>query len=146
MSCTRREVLYGIGAGSLLVACGGGDNAAVDAQQMDAPACPSGDLCLDTSTTQYKALANANGNVLVNASVGQLIVVRQSATAAVSLSSVCTHQGCTVNYSATSQHLVCPCHGATFTLTGSVVSGPTSVPLKSYPTTIASNLIEIKLA
>lgn len=146
MSCTRRDILQGIGAGTLLVACGGGDNAAVDAQQLDAPTCPSGDLCLDTSTSKYASLANANGSVLVNASVGQLIVVRESATSAAAVSAICTHQGCTVNFSASSQHLVCPCHGATFTLSGSVVSGPTSIPLKSYATTVASNLIEIKLA
>ena len=145
MSCTRREVLYGIGAGSLLAACGGSSDT-VDAQQLDAPSCPSGDLCLDTSTSAYKQLANTNGSAIINSNVGQLVVVRENATTAVALSAVCTHQGCTVNYSASSQRLVCPCHGAEFSLTGSVVLGPATVALKSYSTTVASNLIEIKLA
>ena len=143
--CTRRDVLYGIGAGTLLAACGGGGDT-VDAQQLDAPTCPGGDLCLDTSTASYAQLANTNGSAIVNASVGKLVVVRENATTAVALSAYCTHQGCTVNYSAAQQRLTCPCHGAEFSLTGSVLVGPATVALKSYPTTVASNLIEIKLA
>ena len=149
MKCTRREVLHGIGigvAGSFVAACGSGGGDTIDAQQLDAPGCPSGDLCLDTSTPAYSKLANANGAVVVNASVGQLIVVRESPTSAAALSAVCTHQGCTVGYVATTQRLLCPCHGAEFSLTGSVLGGPTSTPLRTYQTTVASNLIEIKLA
>jgi thiosulfate dehydrogenase [quinone] large subunit len=45
-------------------------------------------------------------------------------------SAVCTHAGCTVNYSASSQEFVCPCHGAQFDGTnGAVVRGPARSPL-----------------
>ncbi len=44
---------------------------------------------------------------------------------------ICTHQGCTVNYSATSKTLKCPCHGAEFNpyASGKVITGPATNPL-----------------
>ena len=44
---------------------------------------------------------------------------------------ICTHQGCTVNYSATSKNLKCPCHGAEFNpyASGKVITGTATNPL-----------------
>lgn len=39
----------------------------------------------------------------------------------------CTHLGCTVNV--TSTQLVCPCHGSTFALDGTALTGPATLPL-----------------
>lgn len=47
------------------------------------------------------------------------------------LSPVCTHQGCTVDVQ--SRHLVCPCHGSTYTREGEVVRGPAPLPLRRFP-------------
>ena len=46
-------------------------------------------------------------------------------------STICTHQGCAVNYKSSSKMLVCPCHGATFdpSRNGKVVSGQADAPL-----------------
>jgi thiosulfate dehydrogenase [quinone] large subunit len=49
----------------------------------------------------------------------------------VAYDAACTHAGCPVNYDPTSQHLVCPCHGATYdpTQQAAVLGGPTKFPL-----------------
>ena len=39
------------------------------------------------------------------------------------LSSVCTHMGCTLHYRPDWQDLRCPCHGASFDLTGALANG-----------------------
>lgn len=40
------------------------------------------------------------------------------------LSSVCTHMGCTLAYRPGQRDLRCPCHGASFDLTGRLANGP----------------------
>jgi thiosulfate dehydrogenase [quinone] large subunit len=46
-------------------------------------------------------------------------------------SAICTHQGCTVTYKASTKKLTCPCHGAQFDpfANGSVTTGPAETPL-----------------
>lgn len=49
----------------------------------------------------------------------------------VAYDAICTHAGCRVDYDPTSQHLVCPCHGAIYdpAQEAAVLSGPTHIPL-----------------
>jgi thiosulfate dehydrogenase [quinone] large subunit len=58
----------------------------------------------------------------------------------VAYDAVCTHQGCPVAYDPASQHIVCPCHGATYdpARQAAVLAGPTKTPLKSVPIHIDS--------
>ena len=51
----------------------------------------------------------------------------------VAYSAVCTHQGCTVDYS--DGNLACPCHGSVFDPArgGAVVNGPAQQPLPEIP-------------
>lgn len=47
-------------------------------------------------------------------------------------SAVCTHAGCTVDFDASSQEFVCPCHGGRYSAsTGQVLGGPPPSPLQS---------------
>ncbi len=146
--------VLGLAAAGTLVQLGGcgGDSggATVDAppKMPDAPAgsCPTNEVCIDTSKSPYTSLASTNGFAVVSSKNGQLIVVRTSATAAVTLSAICTHQGCTVTYRSSTMLLFCPCHGAEFTLSGSVQTGPASTPLKTYQTAVSGNIITITLA
>ncbi len=152
--CTRRLVLHTLGiavAGTIVgLGCGGSGSDTVDApaKTPDAPSgsCPTNELCIDVTKAGYTSLANTNGYAVVSSSKGQLIVVRTGTSTVAALSAICTHQGCTVNYSSSTMLLVCPCHGAEFTLTGSVKLGPASVPLKTYAATVSGNIITITLA
>jgi Rieske Fe-S protein len=61
------------------------------------------------------------------------------------VSPICTHQGCTVGIEGS--HLVCPCHGSTYTRDGAVVRGPAEEPLRRFPSTLRGDgVLEIDLA
>ena len=49
------------------------------------------------------------------------------------VSGICTHQGCRLDLAARSARLVCPCHGATFALDGTVLTHKLPVPLEALP-------------
>jgi cytochrome b6-f complex iron-sulfur subunit len=43
------------------------------------------------------------------------------------VSAICTHQGCRLDLAPGRDQLACPCHGATFALTGQSLTHPRSV-------------------
>jgi cytochrome b6-f complex iron-sulfur subunit len=60
------------------------------------------------------------------------------------LSPICTHQGCTV--AVQGDHLVCPCHGSTYTRSGTVLRGPAEQPLQQFPAKYQSDgVLEINI-
>jgi nitrite reductase/ring-hydroxylating ferredoxin subunit len=65
------------------------------------------------------------------ATVGFL--VRDSRGVVRAVSGVCTHQGCLLAYDEGDQELVCPCHRATFALTGEVRAHDVAAPLPPLP-------------
>jgi cytochrome b6-f complex iron-sulfur subunit len=76
-----------------------------------------------------------------------IAVTRTSATTVVAVSRICTHQGCTVNLPRTQLgNLNCPCHGSAFTVSGSVVNGPATAPLQSFPARIEGNEVVVTVS
>jgi cytochrome b6-f complex iron-sulfur subunit len=53
----------------------------------------------------------------------------------VTVSDICTHQGCAVALDEANTRFACPCHGSEFAFSGSVIQGPAPTALKSYTTT-----------
>jgi Rieske Fe-S protein len=72
------------------------------------------------------------------------LILGRDARGIFAYTSVCTHRGCAVPAptSATTNSR-CPCHGATFTSEGAVVSGPTTTPLVHYPVIVCANVVYV---
>ena len=78
----------------------------------------------------------AGALALVRSSIGSVLVARTGAEAFTALSSVCTHQACSITgYSG--QIFVCPCHGSQFDASGKVLAGPAPTSLRQYTTQFA---------
>jgi Rieske Fe-S protein len=76
------------------------------------------------------------GGVVVSSA--QVVISRTPAGAVHAFSSICTHQGCTVN----APHggvIQCPCHGSEFNAeTGAVIQGPATTPLPARPVAVSN--------
>ncbi|HUJ62970.1 MAG TPA: Rieske (2Fe-2S) protein [Kofleriaceae bacterium] len=154
-TCSRRAILQGLGAaaaaalagcGTELPGSGGGiDGGELDAGATgdaarvgsgDAPIASCGDdmICLDLNDPANAALVDVGGAMKIEITSDTLIVVHSAQGTFATLSDVCTHMGCPVDYNASLVQLRCPCHGSQFALTGEVLVGPAQQPLKVYPT------------
>ncbi len=95
---------------------------------------------IDLTSSSSAALQNVGGAIVKNG----VIIIRKSSTEYVALSTVCTHESCTVNYNSSSNRLVCPCHGSIFSNSGQVIQGPATSPLPSYSTSVAGDVLTVK--
>jgi thiosulfate dehydrogenase [quinone] large subunit len=66
-------------------------------------------------------------------------VVQPTAGRYAAFSAVCPHAGCQVQYSRGNDEFVCPCHGARFDGTGSLLQGPATRDLSSITVTKGSD-------
>jgi Rieske Fe-S protein len=97
------------------------------------------------SFSKYPNLNKSGGSASLKASgysdptCGQngVIVVYQGPGEFLALSSSCTHACCAVSFNGSSLH--CPCHGATFNLSGKCTNGVTSRALQTLPTCADAN-------
>jgi cytochrome b6-f complex iron-sulfur subunit len=64
-----------------------------------------------------------------------------------SMSAVCTHLGCTVQYEPQMDRIHCACHGGVYNAyTGANVSGPPPKPLKKFDVAVGENSVEVSRA
>jgi cytochrome b6-f complex iron-sulfur subunit len=102
------------------------------------PGGASGEITIDLSLAANAAL-NSSGNSKI---IQNVIVINAGGTFK-ALSSICTHQGCTVGFDSPSGNIKCPCHGSQFTTSGSIVNGPAAMPLQSFPVSQTGNVLTI---
>ena len=98
------------------------------------------DLKINMDESAYSALKNAGGFVVVSG----IIIANSDGDNYVAVSSICTHNACTVGYSVQNNNFPCPCHGSVFNANGSVANGPATQPLKQYTVTKDGNVLTIK--
>jgi Rieske Fe-S protein len=87
-------------------------------------------------------LAAVGGTAMVRSSSGLFLVARTGDQTFTALTSICTHQTCTIN-GFDGANYVCPCHGSRFTTSGRVVNGPAPAALRSFNTAFANNVLTI---
>jgi cytochrome b6-f complex iron-sulfur subunit len=98
----------------------------------------SSGLTIDLSTPTNSALKNTGGFILTKG----IYIICTAPSTYVALSSICTHQGCTVNFNSSSNKFSCPCHGGMFDISGKVLVGPPTSPLPKYSVVVdGTNLI-----
>ena len=61
----------------------------------------------------------------------------------VALTSVCTHEGCTDNWSFANSRFTCTCHGSVFDPSGAVLNGPARTPLTVYTAVVSWSTLSI---
>ncbi len=130
--------LVGLTSASILTAAclGGCSKKTADS---GAVAAVNADFTLDLSLAQNAALANAGGYIY-NTGV---IVAKTTAGTYIAVSQACPHQGVTVQFVNSSTSFYCPSHGAAFSATGAVTTGPAQTSLKQYQTTLTGNMLRV---
>jgi cytochrome b6-f complex iron-sulfur subunit len=100
---------------------------------------PTAGFTIDLSIPANSALKTTGGFILTKG----IYVICTAPSTYIALSSICTHQGCTVNFSSSSDQFSCPCHGGMFDISGKVVKGPPSSPLPKYSVTLTGNTLTV---
>lgn len=77
---------------------------------------------------------------------GSLIVIRDPKENAnlIAINSLCTHQGCTVDWDLDSHTFICPCHGSSFEADGTIKTSPATTNLTVFPVKIEGDTILVK--
>lgn len=147
VTLNRRQFLVGAAAVGV-AACGpvptegsdagpgfnSGDDAGPDATDAgEGPACPAGvvETMEPAAFMTGKPAYFANANAFIVRDSGGLFAV----------TSICTHQGCTIT--AETSDFYCMCHGSEFSFTGSVLHGPAQSPLQHYALCLSNGVVGI---
>jgi cytochrome b6-f complex iron-sulfur subunit len=101
---------------------------------------PGRTITIDLSLPDNAALNNAGGTKIV-----QNVLIANTGTNFFALSSVCTHEGCTVGYNHSAGKIQCPCHFSEFSTNGGVLMGPALSPLESYSVSRSGNVLTVTL-
>jgi cytochrome b6-f complex iron-sulfur subunit len=100
---------------------------------------PTAGFTVDLSSPASSALKTVGGFILTQG----IYIICTAPSTYVALSSICTHQGCSVNYGPIAKQFSCPCHGGLFNISGKVLGGPPPSPLKQYTVALSGNTLTI---
>ncbi|MCL4548314.1 MAG: Rieske 2Fe-2S domain-containing protein [Bacteroidetes bacterium] len=92
------------------------------------------------------ALTKSGNAAIIGYSKGTLLVDHPSDTTYNVLSSICTHQQCSIDsFDSSSGEFICYCHGSRFDVNGAVRQGPAISPLAKYSSQFANNQLIIRI-
>lgn len=77
---------------------------------------------------------------------GQFHLVRLADGSFLALSKNCTHLGCSVPWDSEKNKFICPCHGSTFDIQGTVLTPPAMRPLDYFPVKIENGLVRVDVS
>ena len=103
------------------------------------PSQPTTGLTIDLSSPSNSSLKSTGGFILTKG----IYVICTAPSTYIALSSICTHQGCTVNFNSSSNKFSCPCHGGMFDISGKVLVGPPTSPLPKYSVVLDGNSLTV---
>lgn len=148
---TRRSFLHATGAGVVIVAlpaCMGDGEPDPDLPDLgEAPdlrpprdLAPPPDLTLTCDDfLNTKRLPSKFALNTATLFIADDVFVCRDAGGLFSVSSICTHNGCTVEFLANNKRFHCPCHGSEFSYLGDVAVGPAKAPLEHYAMCLRSD-------
>jgi cytochrome b6-f complex iron-sulfur subunit len=128
--------------GSLLPACGGNPTSPSGGS---APPLPSvtGTVSggrVSVTVGDGSPLNPSGGAAIIRAGGSNYLASRTGDATFTVLTAVCTHEACTVEGFRNSQY-VCPCHGSTYSTSGSVINGPATQSLRQFPSTFSGGVL-----
>lgn len=140
---SRRTVLglTVVGAGGLLVACGGGSSpsSASSDSSSDSPTDPPSNSPTGSAGLVEKSKVPVGEGVILTGP--KIVVTQPTAGNFKAFTAVCTHMNCTVGTIANGI-ITCPCHGSTYSIKdGSVLGGPAPKPLAEIAVKVDGNEI-----
>jgi len=99
------------------------------------------DFTINISVAPYTSLNTAGGFFVE--SVTGVIIARTLQNEFIAVSSICTHQGVTIEYQSNANRFFCAAHGSAFDTKGSVTTGPATASLKQYKTTLTGSMLRV---
>ncbi|RZM82011.1 QcrA and Rieske domain-containing protein [Leptolyngbya iicbica] len=152
----RRDFVNWMGVGALatslpvaLAACGSDTaEAPADAPADNTAAAPADDAAAADGFESIGTVAELDeaGALASSNFQGTQVVVTRSPDnpdTLIAVDSLCTHQGCTVDWDGSA--FACPCHASMFNPDGTVASGPASAPLPVYEAKIEGDQVLVKV-
>jgi nitrite reductase/ring-hydroxylating ferredoxin subunit len=82
---------------------------------------------------------------LVRHGTAPFFVIRTEATRVIAVSAVCTHVRCILGFDRERRVLQCPCHDGRFDLTGNVLGGPPTRPLRTFEVAVRAGEVYVHL-
>lgn len=139
--CGRREVLGVSGiivTSALVTGCGSAGERAADAATTNRDAASAASSAAAAPVARTADIPVGGGVIIGSA---QAVITQPTAGEFKAFSSVCTHQGCTVD-EVEDGLIMCPCHDSEFDIaSGAVSSGPANRPLPEIAITVTGDEI-----